>query len=67
VWWEYIIIAGVLLFGIYAFASLAGFQTRLMTRRGSRTVESMYDDYADSRRKQRRYARQHGGEWKDDE
>jgi hypothetical protein len=67
VWWEYIIIAGVLLFGIYALASLAGFQTRLMTRKGSRTVESMYDDYADSRRKQRRYARQHGGEWKDDE
>lgn len=66
-WWEYIVIAGVLLFGIYAFASLVGFQTRLMTRRGSRTVESMYNAYADSPRKQRRYARQHGDEWKDDE
>jgi hypothetical protein len=61
VWWEYIVIAAVLLFGIYAFATLTGFETRLLSRRTSRTAESMYDNYAGSARDQGRYVRQHGG------
>jgi hypothetical protein len=60
-WWQDVIIAVVLVFGIYAFLVLIGFQTRLMTRRTDRTAESMYSNYADSERKQRRYARQHRG------
>ena len=36
-WWEYIVVPGLLLFGIYAFAVLCGFETRLLTRRTSRT------------------------------
>ena len=63
-WWEYIIVAAVLLFGIYAFATLTGFETRLLSRRTSRTAESMYGNYAGSARDQRRYARQHGSERK---
>ena len=63
-WWEYIVIAAVLLFGIYAFATLTGFETRLLSRRTSRTAESMYDHYAGSARDQRRQVRQHGGERK---
>jgi hypothetical protein len=27
----------------------------------------MYSSYADSNRKQRKYAREHGGQWRDDE
>lgn len=61
-WWEYIIIAAVLLLGIYAFLTFTGFETRVLSRRTNRTAESMYDNYSDSLRKKRRYARQHGGE-----
>jgi hypothetical protein len=64
VWWEYIIVAAVLLFGIYAFLVLTGFETRVLSRRTSRTAESMYGSYADSLHEQRRYARQHADEWK---
>ena len=61
-WWLYVIVAAVLLFGIYAFLTLAGFETRVLSRRTTRTAESMYSSYADSLRKQRRRARQHGGD-----
>ena len=37
-WWEYIVIAAVLLFGIYAFAKLTGFETRLLSRAISRSL-----------------------------
>jgi hypothetical protein len=66
VWWEYVIIAAVLLAGIYGFLTLTRFETRTLTRRTTRTAESMYASYADSLRKQRRYARQHDGEWMND-
>jgi hypothetical protein len=67
VWWEYVIIAAVLLFGIYGFLTLTGFETRTLSRRTTRTAESMYASYDDSLRKQRRYARQHGEEGANDE
>lgn len=66
-WWEYLIIAAVLIFGIYCFLVLVGFRTRLLTRKTDRTAESMYTNYADSNRKQRKYARERGGQWRDDE
>ena len=62
-WWQYIIIAAVLVLGIYAFLVFTGFETRTLSRRTNRTAEDMYPGYADSLRKQRRYAKQHGGEW----
>jgi hypothetical protein len=62
VWWQYIIIAAVLVLGIYAFLVFTGFETRTLSRRTARTAEDMYPGYADSLRKQRRYAKQHGGE-----
>jgi hypothetical protein len=67
VWWEYVIIAAVLVFGIYSFLTFTGLETRVLSRRTTRTAESMYPGYADSRRKQRGYARQHGGERAEDE
>ena len=61
-WWEIILFIAVVIFAIYAFASIVGFRTRSLTRPTDRTAENMYDDYADPPRKQRRYARHHGGE-----
>jgi hypothetical protein len=57
----------VLLAGIYGFLVLMGYTTRFLSSGTDRTAESMYGDYADSPRKQRRYARKHGGQSHDDE
>ena len=59
-WWEYIVIAAVLLFGSYAFLTLTGFETRVLSRRTSRTAESMYGSYAGPSRRQRRQRRPAG-------
>lgn len=61
-WWEYVIIAAVLLFGIYAFLTLTGFETQVLSRRTNRKAESMYSNYADPSRRQRRHIRRHGRE-----
>ena len=61
-WWEYIVIAAVLLFGIYAFLTLTGFETRVLSRRTNRTAESMYGNYVGPSRRPRRPAGQHDGE-----
>ncbi len=67
VWWQDILGVAAGIFVIYCFLVLAGFRTRLLSRKTDRTVESMYSSYADSNRKQRKYAREHGGQWRDDE
>jgi hypothetical protein len=64
-WWEIILFIAVVIFAIYAFASIVGFRTRTLTRPTDRTAQDMYDNYADSPRKQGRYARHHGGEGHD--
>jgi hypothetical protein len=65
-WWQYVIMAVVAIAVVYAFVTLTGFQTRRLTRKTDRTAEDMYDSYADSLGKQRRYARKRGGEWRDE-
>jgi hypothetical protein len=67
VWWIYVVVVLLLAAGIYAFLEVVGFRTRLLTRKSTRTAESMYDSYADSPGKQKRYARRRGGEWRDEE
>ena len=62
-WWQYIIIAAVILLGIYGFLTFTRFETRLLSRRTGRTAADLYPSYADCLRKQRRYAGRHGGEW----
>ncbi|MGI9092516.1 MAG: hypothetical protein ACR2FF_03540 [Mycobacteriales bacterium] len=47
-WWKYIVAAAVVLFVIYAFVSLTGFEKRWLTRKTSRTAEDMYHDHADT-------------------
>lgn len=66
-WWQYIVIAAVLILVVYCFMVIVGFRTRLLTRKTDRTAESMYSSYADSTRKQRKYAREHGGQWRDED
>jgi hypothetical protein len=66
-WWQYIILAAVLVLLLYCFRVIVGHRTRLLTRKTDRTAEDMYDSYADSNRKQRRFARDRGGQWRDDE
>jgi hypothetical protein len=46
-WWQYLIMAVVVIAVVYAFVSLTGFQTRRLTRKTDRTAEDMYDSYAD--------------------
>ena len=66
-WWEIILFIAVVIFAIYAFASIVGFRTRTLTRPTDRTAQDRYDNYANSPRKQHRYARHHGGERHDGE
>jgi hypothetical protein len=67
VWWEYVIIAAVLILGIYSFVVLTRFETRVFSRRTSRTAESVYDNYADSNRAQRKDAGDRRGQRHDGE
>jgi hypothetical protein len=66
-WWlDDIIVPAVLILGVYCFMVMVGFRTRTLTRKTTRTAENMYPLYADSLKKQQKYAREHGGTWKDD-
>ncbi len=53
-WWEYVIAVIVVAIAIWGFASLAGFETRILSRKTDRTAEQMYPDYAGSKRRRRR-------------
>ena len=64
--WLDIVIVALFAAGIYSFAVLTGFEKRFLTRKTDRRAENLYDEYADSPRKQRRFAEEHGGTWKDD-
>ena len=59
-------IVALLIFGVYAFVVLTGFEKRALTRRTDRRAEDMYDEYADSPHKQRRFAKENGRTWQDD-
>jgi hypothetical protein len=65
-WWEAILFFAAVILAIRGFMSMVGFRTRYLTHRTDRTAEDMYRDYADSPRKQRSYARRHGGEWRNE-
>jgi hypothetical protein len=66
-WWGYVLFLIAVAVAIWGFLSVVGFRTNTLTRRTSRTAENLYPDYADSPRKQRRYAKEHGGQWRDHE
>ncbi len=52
-WWEYVIAVIVVAVAIYGFASLAGFETRVLTRKTDRSAEQMYPNYAGRKRRKR--------------
>jgi hypothetical protein len=58
--WLNVAIVALFVAGIYCFAMLTGWQTRLISRRTNRRAENMYDQYADSPHK-RRFAGEQGG------
>jgi len=63
--WIDVVAGVVLLFGVYAFVEVTGVRTRWMSRRSERTAESLYENFADSKRAQHRYAKRHSGTWPD--
>lgn len=65
-WWDYVIVVAVLLAGISAFVALSAYMGRVLSHGDSREADTMYGNYADSLRKQRRYARQHSGQRADE-
>jgi hypothetical protein len=66
-WWETILFLIAVGVAIWGFISMVGVRTRFLTRKTTRSAQDLYENYADSPRKQRRYAREHGGEWSDRE
>jgi hypothetical protein len=64
-WWAYVLFALAVAAAIYGFCALVGLETRVLTRKPYRTADDLYDKYADSTRKQRRSASEHGGPWSD--
>lgn len=66
-WWETVLFLIAVGVAIWGFISMVGVRTRFLTRRTTRTAQDLYADHADSPREQRRYAREHGGEWHDTE
>jgi hypothetical protein len=67
-WWlDDIIVPAVLILGISCFVWLVRSSSRRSVRKTTRTAEDLYPLYGDSIRKQRKYAREHGGQWQDDE
>lgn len=65
-WWlDDIIVPIVLVLGICCFVVMVGFRTRTLTRKTTRRAEDLYPRYADSIRRQRHYAKEHGGQWRD--
>jgi hypothetical protein len=67
-WVDDIIVPAVLILGVSCFVLLVRSSTRRSVRKTTtRTAEDLYPLYADSIRKQRKYAKEHGGQWRDDE
>lgn len=62
-WWQWLIAAAVVIITVYGFVTLVKMQTHKLSDRTNHTAEDVYDRYADSLPKQRKYAEDHGGEW----
>jgi hypothetical protein len=65
-WWGYVLFLLAVAVAIWGFLSLVKFRTNELTRKTDRTAQDLYPSYADSLRKQHRFAREHGGQWHDD-
>lgn len=66
-WWGYVLFLIVVAVAVWGFVSLVRFRTRDLSRKTDRTAEDMYPTYADSASKQRRFAQERGGQWRDED
>jgi hypothetical protein len=69
-WWGYVLFLIAIAAAIWGFISLIEFSRKILSREtydSYRTAENFYSNFADSPARQRRYAREHGGEWRDGE
>ena len=64
-WWLNIVILLVIIGGIYGFVVMARARTKRLSSHTDRTAEQMYDEFADSPKAQRRFARRRGATWRD--
>ena len=64
--WQYLIAAVVVILAVWGFVSVVKVQTHRLSDKTDNTAEDVYDRYGDSLDKQRRYAQERGGEWKDE-
>ena len=65
-WWLDIVVPALLVLAVFGFVLAVRLQTQRLTGRTTSTAEDLYSRYADSPRKQRKYAREHGGQWQED-
>jgi hypothetical protein len=65
-WWGYVLFLLAVAAAIWGFLSLVKFRTKELTDKTDRTAQDLYPSYADSLRKQRRFAGERGGQWHDD-
>jgi len=65
-WWQYLIAAVVVILAVWGFISVVKLQTHRLSDKTDNTAEDVYDRYGGSLDKQRRYAQERGGEWKDE-
>lgn len=65
-WWQYVIAAVLVTLAVWGFVSVVRLQTHRLSDRTDNTAEDVYDRYADSDRQQRKYARERGGEWRNE-
>ena len=63
-WWQWLIAAVVATIAVWGFVSVVKLQTHRLSDRTDNAAEDVYDRYADSLHKQRKYAQEHGDEWK---
>jgi hypothetical protein len=54
-WWQDIIIVGVIALGIYGFVVLIRYMTQQMTRKTDRRAEDMYDEFDSARKEKDRW------------
>jgi hypothetical protein len=65
-WWQYLIAAVVVVLAGWGFVSVVKLQTHRLSDKTDKTAEDVYDRYGDSLRDQRKYAADHGGEWRNE-
>jgi hypothetical protein len=59
-WWGDVLFVLAVLTAIWGFISLAGLNTRILTRRTDRRAEDLYADYAGTAPRHRRHGRDPG-------